>query len=151
MRESTGFRPVSKFDKSPARSNHCDLQSVPCKSQKNYVNQSCQQQHESSHSNGKCKTGSRNTLAQRIQTFKDLLRPALTMGTTRARHERKPNPSHRQGSPDRRREAHSARKHRVSCDFKIPQVTCAKQSLRSAIRALQITVELRQPKLPTAT
>jgi len=33
MRESTGFRAVSKFHKSPARSNHCDLQSVPCKSQ----------------------------------------------------------------------------------------------------------------------
>ena len=33
LRENTGFRAISTFHKSPARSNHCDLQSVPCKSQ----------------------------------------------------------------------------------------------------------------------
>ena len=37
-----------------------------------------------SHSNANCKPGWPNTMAQRIESFKDHLRAALTMGTTRA-------------------------------------------------------------------
>ena len=66
----------------------------------------------SSHSNAKCKPGSPNTMSQRAQSFQDHLRAVLTMWTTQARHERTPNPSHRQGSPHWRRKRFCARKHR---------------------------------------
>ena len=40
-----------------------------------------------SHSNANCKPGSPNTMAQRIESLKDHLRAALTLGTTRAPNE----------------------------------------------------------------
>ena len=82
----------------------------------------------SSHVNAKCKPGSLNTLAQQLKSFKDHLRAALTMGTTRAQHECNPHPSHRRGSPHRRREPlYYARKHTFSCDFKRPGITRTKR------------------------
>ena len=46
-----------------------------------------------------------NTMAQRVESFKHHGRGALTMGTTRAQHERKLDPSRKQSSPRRRRNA----------------------------------------------
>ena len=42
-------------------------------------------------------------MAQRMESFKDHLRPVLTVGATRAQNERKPHPSHKRGSPHRHR------------------------------------------------
>ena len=72
---------------------------------------------QSSHSDAKCTPGSPNTMAQRVESFKHHGRGALTMGTTRAQHERKLDPSRKQSSPRRRRNALYARKHRILCDF----------------------------------
>jgi len=78
------------------RQFHCDL---PCKAQKNCLNQDCKhKQHGSSHSNANCTPGSPNAMAQNtlhIQSFKDNLRAALTMGTTRAPNEVELRPSHK--------------------------------------------------------
>ena len=41
--------------------------------------------------------------------------------------ERQPHPSHKQGSPHRRRKPLHARKHRVSRDFKPPNITLTQQ------------------------
>ena len=57
----------------------------------------------------------------------DQLRIELTMATARAPNERRPDRSHRQGSPHRRREPLCARKHRVSCDSILTGVTVTKQ------------------------
>ena len=66
-------------------------------------------------------------MAQRLIFFKDHLRAALTMGTTRAQHERNLHPSHRRGSPHRRREPLCARKRTFSCDFNHPDITRTKR------------------------
>jgi len=42
-------------------------------------------------------------MAQRMESFKDHLRPVLTVGATRAQNECKPHPSHKRGSPHRHR------------------------------------------------
>ena len=70
------------------------------------------------------------------------LRIELTMATTRAPNER-PDRSHRQGSPHRRREPLCARKHRVFVRFH-PHRRHRDEAipLRSPITALQITSSL---------
>ena len=52
------------------------------------------------HSNAKCKPGSPNTMAQRVEPFKDHLRAALTTENIRVLNERQPHPSHKRGSLD---------------------------------------------------
>ena len=61
------------------------------------------------------------------KNFKDHLRAALTMGTSRAQHERNPRPSRRRGFPHRRREPLYARKRTFSCDFNHPDITRTKR------------------------
>ena len=63
------------------------------------------------------------------------LNSTLQWRTRLSANERRPHQSHRRGSPYRRREP--------LCDAAIP--------LRSAITALQITIELRCPRLQTCT
>ena len=71
---------------------HCDLQSLPCKSQKNYVDQGCKHPHEAA-------------MAMWSAYF-----------TLEDAPEREPHPSHKQGSPHWRREPLCARKDRFLCD-----------------------------------
>ena len=100
----------------------------------------------SSHPNAKCKPGSPNTMEKRMQSFKDHLRAALTMGTARAQHKRKPHPSHTRGSPHRRREPLCARTRRVVVRFLTSKHHLETAvPLRSAISAMQITLQPRRP------
>ena len=53
----------------------------------------------SNHSTSKYGPESPNTVPQSVQSFKDHLRAALAMRTTRAQHKCRPGPSHKQSTP----------------------------------------------------
>ena len=67
-----------------------------------------------------CYQASMFPIRSTTKSFKDHLRAALTMGTSRAQHERNPHPSRRRGSPI---EPLYARNHRVLFDFTHADIT----------------------------
>ena len=108
---------------------------------------------QSSHSDAKCTPGSPNTMAQRTESCKDHLRTALTMGhfcAIRAQTEREPQtrfPLSTPGATLCEKTQDFVRFHAIS---NVQTSPWPSNPNWSAITALQITMELRRPRLQTS-
>ena len=108
---------------------------------------------QSSHSDAKCTPGSPNTMAQRAESCKDHLRTALTMGhfcAIRAQTEREPQtrfPLSTPGATLCEKTQDFVRFHAIS---NVQTSPWPSNPNWSAITALQITMELRRPRLQTS-